>query len=239
MKMLVFGFIMMFAIFLDLLTLFFGLAFLGLGAALQALTPAGGAIGGAVAGAIAGCYVTANHALDIIGCAIGALGGGALGAAVGAIAGTFGAPVGAIMGEIADYCIGITGMASLFVLYWFNGMLYPTIIFGGFTAKLLPFVNEFPGTFTIISWRCIARKMAEEGGALAGVAKIATAGAALAQGNVVSATQNAAGAASAVVSSGAPAANDNQTKTEHPARIQLQDIRPANDNHPQSHLKAA
>src|ERR1700722_5231600 len=135
MRTLAFGFIMVLAIFLDLLTLFFGLAFTGLGGFLQTLTPVGGAAGGAVIGAIAGCYITAQHSLDIIGCFMGALGGGAIGVAAGALAGTFGVPVGVILGEIGDYCIGVSGMASLFVLYWFNGILYPKVVFSGFTVK--------------------------------------------------------------------------------------------------------
>jgi hypothetical protein len=87
-------------------------------------------------------------------------------------------------------------------------MFYPTTIFGGFTANLLPGINVLPFEWTITSAMCIMRKMSEEGSVLASTVGVGTA---LAQGNITSAAQNASRAVSAIASDVAPTANDNQS----------------------------
>jgi hypothetical protein len=120
--------------------------------ALQAATPVGGGIAGAAVGAKV-CY-------DAAGGVISGVVEAAKCAFVGATAGALGSAIAMPLAMIIDTTLSITIGGALIMFLAFEGMFYFDVIFPSFMGEALPLVNFLP-FWTILTYRCIARKNAE------------------------------------------------------------------------------
>ncbi len=137
--------------------LILGLAFLldgvqillGLGfAALQFVTPAGGAAAGAAAG-LSWCWQSSSGMWAILEAAKCAAAGGVAGGFLGA----FAIPIGAAV----DVTLSLTVGAVIILGLAMEGAFYPSTVMKGFLAESAPFLNIIPA-WSIMVWRCIQLK---------------------------------------------------------------------------------
>jgi len=146
--------LILFALFIDGLQAMLMLTF----TVMQFITPVGGgALGGITAAAY--CYnATTGFFSALLAGAKCAVGGTVVGAGVSA----FAVPLG--MG--VDVAISITfGGVLVMALAWM-GMFYPGTVLGTFLGESIPFLDVLPG-WTLMTWRCISKKNAEEKAAAA------------------------------------------------------------------------
>ncbi len=120
---------------------------------LQFITPVGGGITGAFA---AGWYCFKASTGIIAGISNG-IACGTAGGIVGAGVSAFAVPIGVGV----DIAISITlGGILVMALAWM-GMFYPGTVLGAFLGESIPFLDVLPG-WTLMVWRCLSKKKAEE-----------------------------------------------------------------------------
>ena len=136
------------AVLLDGLQILLGLGF----AAMQFITPAGGAAVGAGAG-LSWCWQSSSGVWALLDAAKCVAAGGAIGGALSA----FAIPIGAAV----DVALSLTIGGGIIMLLAFDGAFYPSTVIKGFLAEAAPFLNILP-VWTGMVYRCIYRKKQEE-----------------------------------------------------------------------------
>ncbi len=138
-------FILLIAFLLDGLQFLLGIGF----AALQFITPVGGAVAGTATGAWFCWDTTTGIFSAIIEAFKCAAGGGILGTTLS----TFAIPIGAAV----DVALSLTIGAVIILGLAMEGMFYPSTVIKGFLAEAAPFLNILPG-WTFIVLRCIQQR---------------------------------------------------------------------------------
>src|SRR3989338_6965104 len=136
------------AVLLDGLQILLGLGF----AAMQFITPAGGAAVGAGAG-LSWCWQSSSGIWALLDAAKCVAAGGVIGGALSA----FAIPIGAAV----DVALSLTIGGGIIMLLAFDGAFYTSTVIKGFLAEAAPFLNILP-VWTGMVYRCIQRKKQEE-----------------------------------------------------------------------------
>lgn len=160
--------LLVFALFIDALQAALAWSAFALGAGLQALTPAGGAVGGAAAGG-ALCWSEASGVVSgVVEAAKCAAGGGI----VGSLASLFGVPLGVALGFALEICISLTFGFGLIVLLYMSGLYSNTRMASAGFVEIIPALNSLPA-WTLMVVLCLLKKYTEEKAAgPAGAAKM-------------------------------------------------------------------